>query len=139
MAADGPVPGKGMARILVVEDDASTRRALEKLMELEAHEPIGAEDGLAALRAVQEREPQLVLLDLMMPQMGGVEFLSRIRSEPRLRHIPVIVISALSQGPVLDEARRHGIVANLVKGNWTFDDLLGLIQRVLGGPSPQVN
>lgn len=121
-----------MATILVVEDDTSTRRALEKLMQLERHEPIGAEDGAEALAALGLRDVALVLLDLMMPRMGGVEFLERLRSEARWRDVPVIVISALSAGPTLEAAKRHGIAANLVKGNWTFDDLLGLMQRILG-------
>jgi CheY-like chemotaxis protein len=128
-----------MATILVVEDDASTRRALERLMELESHTPVPAENGVAALAALDQRPPHLVLLDLMMPKMGGVEFLLRLRSEARWRKLPVIVISALSQGPLIDEARRLGITANLVKGNWSFDDLLALIESVLGDGQSVLN
>ena len=128
-----------MATILVVEDDASTRRALERLMELESHTPVPAENGVAALAALDQRPPHLVLLDLMMPQMGGVEFLIRLRSDARWRALPVIVISALSQGPLIEEARRLGIEANLVKGNWSFNDLLELIGRILGNGQSALN
>ena len=128
-----------MATILVVEDDASTRRALERLMELESHTPVPAENGVAALAALDQRPPHLVLLDLMMPQMGGVEFLIRLRSDSRWRALPVIVISALSQGPLIEEARRLGIEANLVKGNWSFNDLLELIGRILGNGQSALN
>src|SRR5688572_21890820 len=122
-----------MAKILVVEDEPGARRAIEKLLELEKHTPVAAEDGLAALDALTASNGfAMVVLDLMMPRMDGVEFLRRIRRDGRWSRLPVVVISALSQGPQIEAARAQGILANLVKGSWTFDQLLGLIDQAVG-------
>ena len=123
-----------MAKILVVEDEPGARRAIEKLLELEKHTPVPAEDGLAALDALTASDGiSMVVLDLMMPRMDGVEFLKRIRKDGRWARLPVVVISALSQGPQIEAAKSQGIMANLVKGSWTFEQLLGLIERAVGG------
>lgn len=122
-----------MAKILVVEDEPGARRAIERLLELEKHTPVPAEDGQAALDALTANDGvSMVVLDLMMPRMDGVEFLKRIRSNGRWSRLPVVVISALSQGPQIEAAKAQGIVANLVKGSWTFDQLLGLIDQAVG-------
>ena len=87
-------------RILVVEDDEDIRESLREVLEGEGYVTSAAENGRAALddllRGVQ---PCVILLDLMMPVMNGAEFLDILRRDPRLRHIPVIVVSARLGGP----------------------------------------
>src|SRR5688572_15252439 len=88
-----PVP----ASILVVDDSAENRDIVGRRMSKLGHEVIFAETGRQALEVMRARHVDVVLLDIMMPEMDGYEVLARLRGEPTLRHIPVIVISATSE------------------------------------------
>src|ERR1041384_3526019 len=92
-------PTNGRPLVLVVEDDARTRGVLRRTMEREGWDVAEAEHGRLALDRVRERAPDLVLLDLMMPEMNGFEFLGALReweahTEPRAAAVPVVVITA---------------------------------------------
>ena len=80
-------------RILVVEDDPSVRGLLQTLLSAEGYEVATASDGLAGLVKVTAAPPALVLLDLMMPDLGGVRVLEEMRDDPELADIPVIVVT----------------------------------------------
>jgi signal transduction histidine kinase len=83
--------------VLVVDDDANNREVLSRRLQWQGHDVRVANTGSDALRMMGEAEYDLVLLDIMMPDMDGYEVLGHIKSEERLRHIPVIMISALSE------------------------------------------
>jgi len=90
-----PVPGSpNKDRILVVEDDPSIRRILCLQLEMGGYRVMEADNGIAALRLLERELPDLILLDMMMPQMDGNETCRRIREQPRLRHLPVIFLTA---------------------------------------------
>ena len=80
-------------RVLVVEDDPSVRGLLQTLLAAEGYEVATASDGLAGLVKATSSPPSLVLLDLMMPDLGGVRVLEEIRSDPTMSDIPVIVVT----------------------------------------------
>ena len=85
----------GAAWILVVDDDPVNRRLLTHLLEQEGHRVDTAVDGLQALERLQTDPFDVVLLDVLMPEMDGYEVLSRMRDDAVLRHIPVLMITAL--------------------------------------------
>jgi adenylate cyclase len=85
------------SRILVVDDNASNRDLLSRRLQRQGHTVLQAEDGAIALAMVEREAPDLVLLDLMMPGISGYDVLASLKSEPRFREIPVIMISALSE------------------------------------------
>jgi CheY-like chemotaxis protein len=82
-----------VARILVVDDEPAQRFMLRRIFERAGHEVADAGDGAAALRAVQEWAPDLVVTDMMMPVMGGAELIRRLRCEPATAGIPVLAAS----------------------------------------------
>jgi CheY-like chemotaxis protein len=84
---EGGVP---VARILVVDDEPAHRFALRRIFERAGHEVTDAGDGAAALLAVRECPPDLVVTDMMMPVMGGAELIRRLRSEPATVGIPIV-------------------------------------------------
>ena len=81
------------ALVLVVEDDASNRTLLRALLEREGHLVITANDGEAAVRAVGEHEPDVILLDLGLPRLDGFEVTRRLRLNPAFRTIPIILLT----------------------------------------------
>ncbi len=80
-------------KILVVEDDPSVRGLLQTLLSAEGYDVVTASDGLAGLVKATSSPPALVLLDLMMPDLGGVRVLEEMRDDPELADIPVIVVT----------------------------------------------
>jgi class 3 adenylate cyclase len=87
-----PAPGN----ILVVDDIAGNRELLARRLQRDGHSVVVVESGLSALDRIARQDFDLVLLDILMPDMNGIEVLSRLKSEDRWRHIPVIMISGLS-------------------------------------------
>ncbi len=83
-----------MARVLIVDDQATTVDLISASLRLLGHEPISAYNGEQALELLAEHEPDIVLLDMMMPGIDGLETLRRLRKTAGLEHVPVIVVSA---------------------------------------------
>ncbi len=83
-----------MAKILVVNDEPDIVRVVVKIMEARGHQVATAEDGASALEAVAGDPPDVVILDLNLPQMDGFEVCRRIKSSPETRHIPVVMMTA---------------------------------------------
>jgi adenylate cyclase len=98
-----PLPTDGVraaaysSRILVVDDNASNRDVLERRLVREGHRVVCAANGTSALELIVRQEFDLILLDLIMPEMSGFEVLRRLKAAEHTRHIPVIVISALDE------------------------------------------
>jgi two-component system phosphate regulon response regulator PhoB len=80
-------------RVLVVEDDPSVRGLLHTLLSAEGYDVVTASDGLAGLVKAAATRPALMLLDLMMPDLGGVRVLEEVRDDPELADTPVIVVT----------------------------------------------
>jgi PAS domain S-box-containing protein len=119
------------ARILVVEDDEATRTMVRRTLVRGGWTVSEAENGRVGLERMRSEPPALVLLDLMMPEMDGFEFLDAVRGEPAWRAIPVIVITA----KILTEADRKrlngGVDAIVQKGGRGVDALLGEIRDLV--------
>jgi PAS domain S-box-containing protein len=119
------------SRALVVEDDGPARTLLRRTLERAGWVVDEAENGKRGLEALAGQTPNVILLDLMMPEMDGFEFLDTIRREPAWRNVPVIVITA----KVLTEADRHrlngGVEAVVQKGGRASEDLLGEIRKLV--------
>ncbi len=83
-----------MARILVVDDEPDQRFLLRRIFERAGHEVTEATDGAAAVKAIRELPPDLVVTDMMMPVVGGVEFIRCLRGDPATAHIPILAASS---------------------------------------------
>jgi len=111
-------------RVLVVEDSAPTREMLRRMLEKEGWTVSEAENGRVGLERVAEACPMLILLDLMMPEMDGFQFVIELRKNEEWRSIPVVVITAkdITQE---DHLRLNGYVQTILeKGAYSRDDLL---------------
>ena len=114
----------GGGQILIVEDEAETRELLRRGLEKNGWTIAEADNGLVALSRLAEHSPDLILLDLAMPQMDGFAFLERLRASDEWHHIPVVVVTARDLTPE-EQARLDGQVeAVLKKGAHPRDSLL---------------
>jgi adenylate cyclase len=94
---DCAVPAVEMGAILVVDDNAITRNILCRLLERDGHRTAEAENGRVALRLMEQAPFDLVLLDVLMPELGGFQTLAQLKADARFAHVPVIVLSAFEE------------------------------------------
>src|ERR1700722_17275256 len=120
------VEEKSKGRVLVVDDEASARSGLERLLEQEGFSVKTAADGSIALRVASEFAPDVVVTDLKMPEMDGIELLKRLREQDQ--GLPVIVATAFGDVSAAVTAMRAGADDYLTKPI-EFDALLLSIER----------
>ena len=118
-------------RILLAEDDRILRRAGEVTLRRQGYTVVVAVDGEDALAKAREHKPDLILLDVIMPKIGGFEVLARLQSDDETRHIPVIMLSNLGQASDVQHAVARGARDYLVKSNIAPDQLAARIAAAL--------
>ncbi len=127
-AGDDTKPVPEQLRVLVVEDDMETRDILRRTLAQEGWAVAEAENGRAALERVAADPPDLILLDLMMPEMDGFEFVSELRNHEEWQSIPVVVITAKDISPA-DRRQLNGRVQKILqKGSYSREELLREVQ-----------
>jgi DNA-binding response OmpR family regulator len=119
-------------RVLVVEDDPSVRGLLHTLLTAEGYEVSTASDGLAGLVKAAQTLPDLILLDLMMPDLGGVRVLEELREDPELDETPVVVVTG--QVDAVPSMRRVLGDDNVFVKPFAVAELLGRVAAITGGP-----
>jgi CheY-like chemotaxis protein len=121
----------GPRPVLVVEDDAATREVIRRALEQNGWVVREAANGRVALDALEREVPDLVVLDLMMPEVDGFEFVAELRKSERGRHLPVVVVTAKDVTPE-DRARLSGQVSRILhKGSFTREELAAELRRSL--------
>ena len=84
-------------KVLVVDDELDMRTFLTTLLETNGYRPVSAEDGVQGLEVARAKKPALIILDVMMPKESGINLYRELKSDPDLKEIPVIMLSALSR------------------------------------------
>src|SRR6478609_1753002 len=120
-----------MAKILIVDDTEDARESQAILFRDAGHTVTCVPNGREALASVLADLPEVVLLDLMMPDMDGPSFLEVVRSYLRIQSLPVVVLTALSDSPMIDRARALRVNSILVKGKATPDDIRKAVDEAL--------
>ena len=119
--------------VLVVEDDPSVRGLLQTLLTAEGYDVATASDGLAGLVKASSHRPELILLDLMMPDLGGIRVLEELRGDPSLADVPVIVVTGKTEAiPGLQQVLGENSVFAKPFG---VAELLARVAEVTGGPA----
>src|SRR3990167_8935003 len=119
------------AKILVVEDEEILLTALREELENGGYEVGGAVDGQEGLEKVKSFKPDLVLLDLVMPRMDGMEMLRKLKEASDTRDVPVVILTNLSDYERISEALSLGAMDYLVKANYKLEDLLDKVKTVI--------
>ena len=119
-----------MARVMAVDDDHVIRGLLEVNLEMEGHDVVTAVDGQDALDKVRAQQPDLILLDVMMPNVNGWQVAEALKSDPTTRSIPIVFLSARAMEADVRKGTDLGVQAYVTK---PFDpiDLMELVNRLL--------
>ena len=132
-----PASGENhMAPILIVDDSPSQLMGIRRIVEKLGHEALTAEDGAAGVEVAKRELPDLILMDVVMPNLNGFQATRSISREPTTKHIPVILVTTKDQETDRMWGMRQGAKAYLTKP-FSEDELAEAITRhLVAGPSP---
>lgn len=118
-----------MAKILIVDDDEDARDSMAAILQARGHTTTCVPNGREALAVVLADLPDVVLLDLLMPEMDGPSFLEVVRSYLRIQSLPVVILTGLSDSPMIDRARALKVNSILAKGKASPDDIMKALEE----------
>jgi len=120
-----------MAKILVVDDDTHATTLLEKVLALKGHQATSVNDSSETIRVANSTFPDLILLDLMMPEPNGFEVCKMLRADPNFAKTPIVIITAMDDNASKETAYSAGANDFLTKP-FRMDDLAQTIQALIG-------
>ncbi len=118
-------------KVLVVEDEEILLTALKEELVEGGYNTEGANDGQEGLEKVKSFQPDLILLDLIMPKMDGMQVLKHLKEDAATKDIPVVILTNLSDYERISDALALGAKDYLVKANYSLNDLLEKVKTVL--------
>jgi len=104
-----------MSTILVVDDESTIRDLAQMILEDAGYRVVLAQNGKEALQKIQAEAPDLVLLDMVMPEMSGLEVCKRLKSDPKTKLIPVVMFTVLGRDTDVEKAKQGGCDSYFVK------------------------
>ena len=124
-------PRKGMEKILLIEDEELIIRLLSRKLAAVGYEVSLAMDGREGLEKIKQIVPDLILLDIVMPRMGGFEVMAEMKKDGKIANVPVIIISNSGQPLELEKAKDLGAVDWLVKTEFDPNEVVEKIQKYI--------
>jgi len=124
-----------MARILIVDDSPSQLMGIRRIVEKLGHEALTAEDGAAGVEAAKRELPDLILMDVVMPNLNGFQATRSITREPSTKHIPIVLVTTKDQDTDRVWGMRQGAKAYITKP-FSESELADIIQQMLGADAP---
>lgn len=121
-----------MKKILIIEDEEVLLNLLQKKLTQEGYEISVARNGGEGLRIMRDVKPDLILLDIVMPKMGGFEVMEEMGKEPELKKIPVIIVSNSGQPVEIDKAQQLGAKDWLIKTEFNPQEVVDKVRKQLG-------
>jgi twitching motility two-component system response regulator PilH len=121
-----------MARILIVDDSPSQLMGMKRIVEKLGHEAFSAEDGASGVEAAKTHIPDLILMDVVMPNLNGFQATRAISKEPTTAHIPVVLVTTKDQETDRVWGMRQGAKAYITKP-FTEQQLVDVINQLLAG------
>lgn len=120
-------------KILLVEDEPLLANLLKQRLEKEGLPVVAAHDGEEALKILETVQPDLILLDIILPKVSGFEVMEAIQKNPNYKKAPIIVISNLGQDTDMAKGQSLGAVGYYIKAQVSIEELVGKIKNFLSG------
>jgi two-component system chemotaxis response regulator CheY len=118
-------------KVLVVDDSGSMRQMVSFTLSEEGYEVTEAEDGQKGLDALESADPELIITDIHMPNVNGLEFIKRVRKNDKYKYTPIIVLTTESENEMQEKGKKAGASAWLVKP-FTPEQLNETVKKVSG-------
>ena len=126
---------KTQKTVLIIEDEKSLREAVVDILRIKGITPLAAKNGKEGVELALSKHPDLILLDLIMPEMDGMAALKNIRADAWGANVPIMILTNLSEinGYGASEAATHGLTSYLIKSDWKIHDIANKIEKILEG------
>jgi len=121
-----------MKKILLIEDEEIMINLLQRKLAVEGYEVSVAREGEEGLEKMREIKPDLILLDIIMPKMGGFEVMEEMQKDIELKKIPVIIISNSGQPVEIDKAQALGVKDWLIKAEFDPQEVIDKVKKQIG-------
>lgn len=122
-----------MAKVLIVEDDQFLLRMYKKKFEVAGFEVEVAGDGEEGLLRMRTTKPNIVLMDIMMPKLNGLDAIVQAKADNLIKNIPILVLTNLSNTDDAQSAVKNGALGYLVKSDFTPSQVVDKVKEILGG------
>ena len=119
-------------KILIIEDEELLYNLLQRKLSEEGYEASVAKDGVEGMQMMKEMKPDLILLDIVMPNKNGFEVMDEMQADERLKHIPIIVISNSGQPVEIDKAKESGARDWLIKTEFDPQEVIEKVKKQIG-------
>jgi DNA-binding response OmpR family regulator len=118
-------------KILFIEDESDLQKTFSDVLEKKGYEIIMALDGEVGLKLAKSKNPDLILLDLILPKIHGFDVLKELKSDPKTKDIPIIVLTNLEGMADINKAIELGATTYLVKAHYSLDEVIKKIEGAL--------
>lgn len=122
-----------MAKVLIIEDDPLVSRMYQTVFKFEGFDVAMARDGEEGLKLLKEFQPTMILLDIMMPKMTGIDVLKEVKGDPKTKSIPVVVLTNLSGMEDVEKAIELGAVKFIIKSENKPKEVVEQVREILKG------
>ena len=122
-----------MAKILIIEDDPLMIRLYQKVFKFEGYDVEVASNGKKGLEKTESFKPSLILLDIMMPEMNGLEVLAKLKANDETKKIPVVVLTNLAGTQDAETALAKGAVKYIIKSEHEPKEVIKMVKGILAG------
>ena len=120
-----------LQKILIIEDDKFLRELITQKFIKEGYDTLEAVDGEEGIKKIKEEKPDLILLDLILPGIDGFEVLTRMKNDPAVESIPVIILSNLGQREDVEKGLKLGAADYLIKAHFTPGEIIEKTKSIL--------
>ncbi|WP_319416145.1 response regulator [Marispirochaeta aestuarii] len=118
-------------KILIVDDSKAIRQSIRFVLEQNEYQVLDAEDGLDALEKLENGTVDLIITDVNMPNMNGIELIQEVRGKDAFKFVPILVLTTESQNSVMEKGKAAGATGWIVKP-FSTDKLLAAVRKVVG-------
>lgn len=122
-----------MAKVLIIEDDPLMSRMYQKIFTFEGYDVDLAVNGEEGLEKVKTGKPNLVLLDIMMPKMNGLQLLEKLKLDPETKSIPIVMLTNLAGQQDAETAMSKGAVKYIIKSEYEPKQVANMVKEILAG------
>lgn len=120
-----------MVKVLIVEDDPLMSRMYQKIFKFEKYDVELAADGQEGLEKARSVKPTIMLLDIMMPKMNGIQVLEKLKSDPDTRNIPVVMLTNLAGEKDAENALMKGAVKYIIKSQFEPKQVVKMVKEII--------
>ena|ERR1039457_428828 len=120
-------------KILIIEDDSLMSRMYQKIFTFQKYEVEVAADGEEGLAKVASMHPTIILLDVMMPKMNGLQVLEKLKANPETKSVPVVMLTNLAGQRDAEEALSKGAIKYIIKSDYDPKEIADMVKEIIAG------